>query len=127
MAINIDGSKLPTFPNQQPTYYRGSAKQVRKGTPTPADTGYGQNGSLLPSSLTSVKATDGLSDLDTSAPGGDTVKDALVTGKGADVSHQTRTVGGNVPTNPGTSGASAGPKIPGALIDNAADPVRKPE
>jgi hypothetical protein len=125
MAVNITGSKMPTFPNQQPKFYRGSVTQVRKGTPTPANTGYGENGYTGPSSLP-VKASDGLSDLDTSAPGGDAVKDALVAGKGADVSHQTRTVGGNVPTNPGTSGASAGPKIPGALIDNAADPVRKP-
>lgn len=33
---------------------------------------------------------------------------------------------GNVPTHPGTKGASAGPKVPSSLAINEGQPVRKP-
>jgi hypothetical protein len=102
MAQDILGSKLPTFPSQakQPRpgqkFYRGSFIPQRDDQKP--DTGYGQNGSILPSSLNSVPASDRLSDVPANNP--DPVRDALVAGKSAAVvDDQTRDLSNKADNN----------------------------
>jgi hypothetical protein len=122
MAIDIVKSNLPTFPSdkKQPrTSYRGSS----------AGSGYGENGSPLASSLTSVAASDRLSAVQASNP--DPALAALAAGKPADVGSQTRDVGkSNVPNAHGQGpraidSGSPGGKV-GGLTNNQSEPVRKP-
>lgn len=108
MAQDIVGSKMPD-----------SAAQQLKAPADNKKTGYGANGYRGASS-----------DTDLSNPTQSAIAQAMLqcdldAAKHPDL--QKRTLApGNVPVNSGTKGASAGPKIPGALIDNATDPVRKP-
>lgn len=101
-------------------------------TPAPVDRdhsmgrgGYGANASQTPSSIAPGK-TVSQTGINIDAPGGDSVLDAVKAGKSDN--WQTRTVDSTpLPAAHGLKNQSnTGPKIPGALIDNAAEPVRKP-
>lgn len=104
MAQDIVGSDAPTFASQvkQPKQPRPGQKFYR-GVFIPqrddgkANTGYGQGGSTMPSSLNSVPASDRLSDVPANNP--DPVRDALVAGKSADVNSQTRDLSSKADNN----------------------------
>ena len=120
MAVDITGSNLPTFAGGQPPVkkqrgpnrlYRGTTIQTRgDGKP---DTGYGQNGSPLASSVQPAgRGAANLSDLDTAPPAGDKVLDALIDGGKPNVSAQMRTVDASpIKTTFGMKAANAAGKV----------------
>lgn len=92
-------------------------------------TGYGTQEWLGPSSVGVQESAD-LSDFDIRPKGGDAERAKILSGgtsRNPVDNGQTRTLApGNVPTNPGTSGASPGPKVPAKLGMAEGQPVRKP-
>jgi hypothetical protein len=133
MAQNIVGSDAPTFASQvkqtkQPRpgqkFYRGVFIPQRDDGK--ADTGYGQGGSTIPSSLNSVPASDRLSDVPANNP--DSVRDALVAGKPAVVDDQTRVVSAESypPSHGATRQQADYADIGKTPLPAKASPVRKP-
>ena|SRR3974390_450199 len=101
-------------------------------------TGYGSVAYAGPSSVgIGESGSDGLSDFDINPKTRDAVRDELASAGFKDkalgapvnpVADLQRKIGTKgYPINPGTKDASSGPKIPGTLIPNEAQPVRKPE
>jgi hypothetical protein len=139
MVQDIVGSKMKTFPSSTPQvkqprpgqkFYRGIFIPQRDDARP--NTGYGQGGNAMPSSLDSVPASDRLSDVPANNP--DAVRDALVAGKPV-VDDQTREVSDKLQpvsfaqkrqTTPSKVGDVVVGTLPATSGASAANPARKP-
>ena len=126
---NAKGNAAPTGTpkSKAPTKVKGPdvISQARLG-----GDGYGQNsGTSNPSAIApgEQKVSAMGASIKAAQDDGEGVLDTIIAkGVHMDLGWQTRDIGSkNVPTHPGTSGASAGPKVPAKLGMSEADPVRK--